>query len=280
MDDNLIYYSVKYNDLFKPFINHKYAQQMFPFVGDHYDPEKYGILFVGESSFTNNINRAPECLNKELFDKWWDPNSDLYIDKPYYFDAKNTINSFINGYDCNGEKIEDVTMDFIAKALITGYNNKNKDKIYDDDLDYRQILRNIAFTNFYQIPSFIEAKSIDISFKQICANSNVELLDLYHKANAESTKILNGIIEVLQPKAIVFLSTLAFEGYKTRGKVRRAGKIKITNIPNPLSNWSGRNMALTGGLDGTEFAAQVLSNLSDFSVKIDKETGKPHPFYG
>lgn len=232
----------------------KIHPNLLPFIGDRYD--EYRILQVGESHY---INQTPETEKFDIgcFERWWNEScDDLLIDSPGYVDTRGVLNS---KYLKNKKGSYGIFTNAIKSFSKVVFN----EEILTINEEKKQLYNYFAFMNFFQIPSIYYGKgfwkSLYISGKK---NSKKELAHkMWDKAVQESTRVLDEVIDILNPRVVAFTSISAGEAYKrSNGRHCNDSNIIYTSHPNYSVTWN-KSLKTLDGKKGFEIFEEGLRKL-------------------
>ena len=118
--------------------------------------------------------------------------------------------------------------------IVKGENNPHISKSNRRNYNY------FAFMNFYPMPAFTQGSFvdsvIDLSKKQSC-HSEAELL--LKRCETEATIIVDDVIDVLQPRCVVFSSCDAWSAYILNGgKHQSESRMIFTSHPARPFTWN------------------------------------------
>ena len=188
----------------------KLHPEYLPYIGDNYDEDR--VLQIGESHYIEqeyNDTRDEYDINY-FCDNWWSyPCADLLAAYPWQYNTREVIKGFVKGTG----KFYSIFANF-STAYAESINNIGASKA--ERIKYYE--KRFAFTDFYMMPSIYKATNIIKAIKKGCKkigikNANAILDDIEQK----STDVIDGIIEVIKPKKIIFTSSNAANAYKKCG---------------------------------------------------------------
>ena len=176
-----------------------------PFVGDSYD--KYKILQISESHYSDILDT--KIYGIEYFSKWFDevcPEVEVDI-------LNNKLTRRVCEGVCNGStcfaNFDNPLRSFMK--IVLNIENPHTTK------NTRYLYHHFAYMNFYQMLAF-EAKGYfkKSFYKQAEREGLTESAEtLLDKCRQISTNVVDQVIDILEPKAIVFTSIDAWEQYKS-----------------------------------------------------------------
>lgn len=179
--------------------------ELLPYVGQNY--EKTGVLLVGESHYVKQATEA----QLEQADWYHNPLPDG-TDSPFdkrngYVEWFDTREVFVRYMNDDRSKSYRIFSEPTAVLHELGLNSGEKYR----DFDY------FAFMNFFQRPSIAEGESIqDSPADRLAAND-----------------VLEQVVSILRPRAVVFLSKKAFYAFE---KERCPGTMFYA-VSHPNSPW-------------------------------------------
>lgn len=227
-----------------------------PFIGDHF-PE-YRVLQVGESHYIGQSDAfAPFCL--EYFDKWWrDECADLYR----HPDGDPETRCWGSWYN---------TRDVIGRFLNKNQRNYsiflNMIRAFDEAVgglpecdDEKQKFHYFAFINFFQMPSLYQGMSFRDSLYK-AAKETDDPAAVYQYAVEKSCSVLDDVIKILQPNAIIFTSKAAYRAYYNQKEKMEEKDKRVINTVHPCCSWWNRPIKRYDGRSGKQELVSALHNL-------------------
>ncbi len=224
-----------------------------PFIGDNFD--EFRILQVGESHYIGQSDTyAPFGL--EYFDKWWtDRCADLYKHPDGNPETK-CWGSWYNTRDVMGRFLNKNQSNYsIFMNMIRAFGEAvgGLPKCIDEKQNYHYF----AFMNFFQMPSLYQGMSFEDSLYKAAKESDGSAA-VYKRAVEESCAVLDKVIQILQPNAVVFTSKAAYKAYcKHKGKVLKDDN-RIIETVHPCCSWWNRKIKRFGGNTGREHVVEEL----------------------
>lgn len=244
-----------YDEALRQIDFYKTHPEYLPFIGNNFD--EFRILQVGESHYIGQNDRyAPFGL--EAFDKWWIDHCDKVYNEPdgdletkcwgSWYNTREVIGRFLK----NNQKNYSIFMNMI-RAL-----NKAKELLACDD--EKQKYHYFAFMNFFQMPSLYKGMSFQDSLYK-AAKETVDPAAVYKRAVEESCAVLDKVIQILQPNAVVFTSKAAYRAYcNHKGEMADKDK-RIINTVHPCCSWWNRPIKRFDGRTGMEELVSALDKL-------------------
>ena len=207
-----------------------------PFIGTEY--EKYKLLQISESHYSDILDTNKYGIR--YFSKWYDEQCDEV--------ENGVLNNNITRRVCDGvisgnnqfQNFDNPLRSF--RKIVLGKN----DRI---DTESRFDYRFFSFMNYYQFPAFkpkgyFSKSIIDQGKKEKLMDEANQLLNLSRK---KSTEIVDDVIEVLEPRLIVFTSFDASDSYKnSKGKYVNDKRVLFISHPNNPFPWSKKTPRLNG----------------------------------
>ena len=207
-EPNTIMCSTQYDKDLLKIKNFNLHKELLPFIGSNY--EISGLLLVGESHFVKSGNLSREEMIK-MYEYWYSlPTDNIENAKTYkeWFTTRNVIKNFQCRYRPNAYTMFSNPAKAIMKTL--------GDKCPTDSAAFSLV----SFCNYFQRPSLNEGESIRL---------------IYPNEEKITAEIFEELIEIIQPKRIIFLSKKAFDSL-TRFKSKEY-PILIDFVHHPTSPW-------------------------------------------
>lgn len=198
----------KYDEKLTSIPHFSVHNEMLPFVGEDYD--KYRVLHVGESHYICLNKENEQKYNMDYFKENWFSNKCeeiLQLDEGAY-NTRKVIEDYIR-YGMSGGRryfriFQNVANAFVDSGLVEENNYENKRDIYE----------NMVFMNFFQMPSLYEGKSFYDSLSRNASFSKISPKEMWEYSVTKSIKVFDEVIDILEPRLIVFTSILAGNAYK------------------------------------------------------------------
>lgn len=226
-----------------------------PFIGNKFD--KYRILQVGESHYIGQSNTyAPFSL--EYFDKWWTDRCDELYKHPDGDPETTCWGSWYNTQEVIGRFLKNNQKNYsIFMNMIRALNEVTELPACDDE---KQNYQYFAFMNFFQMPSLYQGMSFKDSLYMVAKETDAPAA-VYKRTVAESCTVLDGVINILRPNAIVFTSKAAYRAYcDHKGETANIDN-RIINTVHPCCSWWNRPIKRFGGRTGRQELERALSDL-------------------
>ena len=244
---------MNYDEKLKAIDLFKVHPTLLPFVGDEYD--KYRILHIGESHYINQKYDS-EKYGIEYFVKWWkNPCNEILDDSPGYVDTRYVLSNYMNGINGSYSIFINFTKSFSRVVL-----NKEISKIFHED---KALYKYVAFMNYFQMPSLYKGENFWNSLKKSAQKCGKKELasKTWYTAVEHSTAVVDSVIEILNPKAIVFASISAGEAYKdSNGKFASDSRLIITSHPGSPYSWN-KPISSLGYQKGVDFFEKELKRI-------------------
>ncbi len=227
-----------------------------PHVGNKY--EEYKILHIAESHFINQ-SKGKEKYGIEYFSQhWWKEScSDIIndLDCKEWIDTRRVIEKYMSGRTGSYSIFNNMSKSFSKIVLEKEIESISlKDKA---TYDY------FAFMNFFQMPSLYEGKKFWNSIYDSAKKANNKQLayDEWNNTVKKSIEVVDKVIEILEPKAIVFTSISAACAYKENGgKYQEDSRIIYTSHPGMPYTWN-KNLKSLGGQKGIDVFEEGLKKI-------------------
>ena len=216
-----------------------------PFVGEEF--EKYRILQISESHYADGLNTGKYGI--EYFSKWFDEECpEIEVDLL----ENNKTRAVCEGV-CAGNcfaNFDNPLRSFMKIVLDIEDPHTTKAT--------RHLYHHFAFMNFYQMPAFKEKgyfkKTVRSQGKREHMKEAAE--ELLEKCRQASVEIVDQVIDILCPKAIVFTSIDAGEQYRYhKGKYTNDKKVIYTSHPG--RPWNSAQVSLDGKTGKQVFEARL-----------------------
>jgi hypothetical protein len=248
--------NLKYDESLKQIEFYKTHPEYVPFIGDNFD--EFRILQVGESHYIGQSDTyAPFGL--EELDKWWTDRCDDLYEHPDGNPETKCWGSWYNTRDVMGRFLYKNQRNYsIFMNMIRAFDKAVGGLPQCDD--EKQKYHYFAFMNFFQMPALYQG----ISFKDSLYKASKDTDDpatVYKRAVEKSCAVLDKVIEILQPNAVVFTSKAAYRAYSNhKGKMEEKNK-RIINTVHPCCSWWNRPIKRFDGRTGRQELERALSDL-------------------
>lgn len=206
-----------YDEQLKKISIYKVHPELLPFVGEMYDRER--ILLVGESHYiskdgSKNKDKLEGLRELWYTEEWLNETDNPLLNSFGYYITRRIVLNFMNGCKQKTKFFSNILMAYLGKE---NYDRTDRTKLGD-----------FAFMNYMQIPSFKYGSTI---FNQATE---------YDYNIAKET--LENVIEVLQPKKVIFLSKGAYDKFKNNNEtdknlIKDGGYPKIDWVYHPACSW-------------------------------------------
>ena len=205
-----------------------------PFVGDLY--HKFRILQVSESHYSDTMDTSVYGI--EYFSKWFDEEC-LEVEEAIL--NKNLTRRVCEGV-CEGNRFANFDNPLRSfMKIVLNIENPHINK------QARHLYHHFAYMNFYQMLAF-EAKGYfkKSFYNQAKRESLTELAEtLLNRCRQISTNVVDQVIEILEPRAIVFTSIDAWEQYMSCNG-RFANDKRMIYSAHPGRPWNSKQNKLNG----------------------------------
>lgn len=178
-----------------------------PFVGDNYD--EFKILQISESHYCTEIKDHSKYGIRYFKD--WHKEVCAEIENEYLNGnlTRKVCDGVVEGINCFSN-FDNPLRSFCKNVLeienvrLSKYNNMRNNYSY------------FAFMNFYQLPAFFDKIGFTPAFYHQAKEeglSTEEAYEIIENWRKKSVKIIDNVISILKPKAILFASFDAWEAY-------------------------------------------------------------------
>ena len=236
--------SIAFDDELKKIDFFKGHEYMLPFVGEKY--REGGILHIGASYYfkLDDIDCVQQQEAKLVLDEWWDESQEAlkrrnkFLNTPRQPKNGNDISKFgawVNTREivesfCNNNAYNEKSRAIYREFLKAAY-----DKQSSEDLKDTEGYAPFSYMNFFQKPTKdVQTKHDD-------------------DAVCNSCEIVKAVIEILQPKIIIFTSSIAYDAFFNNANNLKFQPKGIIRLPHPTSNWWNRTQKWR---DGSEIAME------------------------
>ena len=255
--------NTKYDELLLNLEFYKTHTSYLPFIGDNYDKSK--ILIIGESHYIGQT-KDNEKYNLNYFENHWWNGTCQQLDNEYlnWYNTRKVISNYLNGDRRKGHLIFTNIVKSYSKIILN-------EEVENIDLTESQKFNDLAFMNFFQMPSIYCGEKYWNSLKLSGNKSgNIKLAyDTWDKAVELSSKVLDYVIDILSPKLIVFTSVSAYNAYII-SKSKYTDDKRIVNTPHPSSVWWNKASTMNNGKTGKEIFEECLLGYKHLSSLEDK----------
>ena len=235
-DRKKIKMNTKYDEKFQKLEWFKRHPQFLPFIGDNYD--KYKILQIGESHYISGKKEDDGFDIYYFRDRWWnDACENLVAQYGTCFNTRKVVEYCLNGGKSGAYNIFYNPLKSFGEVVLD-------EEIKQIDQNNKQLYHHFAFMNFYQMPSLHKGLKFWISLKNLAKDEgNSDLAkEIFRKCVEESIKVVDEVIDILDPNIIVFTSISARDAYKgveypeLNGKYKDDKRVIYTQHP-CCSHW-------------------------------------------
>ena len=219
-----------------------------PFVGNNY--EAYRILQISESHYCEKIVDRTKYGIAYFCDWFTTECGEIEQDILGHNLTRSVCEDVMQ--NCSYPNFDNPLRSFCNIVLKAGGINLSK---YNNN---RQCYSHFAFMNFYQIPAFQNQGCFKTSYYTQAKREGIQNADrILEKWQTESTRLIDQVIEILEPRAIAFTSIDAWSSYeKCGGKYEKDDRIIRSahpnrpwyNVQNSLSGKTGKQ-AFEEGLE-------------------------------
>ena len=244
-----------YDEALKQIDFYKIHPEYLPFIGNNFD--KFRILQVGESHYIGQSSTYTP-FGLEYFYKWWTDDCDQLYKYPDGDPETKCWGSWYNTREVIGRFLKSNQKNYsIFMNMIRALNEVKELPTCDDE---KQKYHYFAFMNFFQMPSLYQGLSFEDSLYK-AAKETDDPAAVYKRTVEESCDVLDKVIEILQPNAIVFTSKAAYKAYcNHKGEMAKQDK-RIINTVHPCCSWWNRPIKRFGGRTGRQELERALSDL-------------------
>lgn len=196
----------QYHPEYKPFIGEKYGEFKILHVGEsHYIPQEKGEEFFSVEYFKEywwQKNGCGELATKRT------PSSDQKAWGGWY-NTEGVVLDYLSGKRRRGHGIFTEMVKVFSKVCLN-------EPISSISKESSQKYRYFAFMNFFQMPALYRGVSYWTSLRR--SARQIGQTKEYAEAVLEdtvrrSTKVLNDVINALEPKLVIFTSKSAYDAY-------------------------------------------------------------------
>lgn len=244
------------DDKLKEIPFYQYHPEYLPFIGEKFD--EYRILHIGESHFLNQTE-ANATISYKDFKGWWTGQENPKIaeqSKESHYTTRSIVQWYMGGDRTKAHGIfTNVARSFSEQVLGSGAINAERASA---NYEY------FAFMNFYQQPALYKGLSYWKALHKSTAEGKDHCIASKHwdECVLESIKVIDAVIECLEPELVVFTSASASNAYCSEfgnGKFAKESYVIYTYHPgSPYWNRAGH---LTKGKTGKEVFEEALKML-------------------
>ena len=183
---------------------YKTHPEYLPFVGDKFD--EFKILQVGESHYIGQSDNHAR-FGLEYFEKWWTDHCDELYKHPDGDPETTCWGSWYNTREVIGRFLKNNQKNYsIFMNMIRALNEVKELPTCDSE---KQNYQYFAFMNFFQMPSLYQGMSFKDSLYK-AAKETDDPAAVCKRVVEESCTVLDKVIQILQPNAVVFTSKAAY----------------------------------------------------------------------
>ena len=238
----------KYDAKFKEVPFYKIHPEYIPFVGNEYDT--YRILLIGESHYIEQKNDENPKYDLDYFREHWWNGTDNELQKEYsdWYNTKAVVKNYLNGKRTRSHLIFSNPLKVFSKDIL----GKPIEKINSENV---QQFNCFAFMNFFQMPSLYEGMKFWDSLRK--SGETNRHCPMWDECVTKSSEVLDKVIDILEPKLVVFLSASAYNAFK-KSNARHAGDEIIQQTVHPCSPWWYKKNK--DGRNGKELFSDILNS--------------------
>ena len=236
----------------------RYHPEYLPFIGEKFD--EYKILHIGESHYLNQSKSDAAVVLKD-FEGWWTGQEHQKIaeqSKEASYTTRNVVKYYMNQHRTKAHGIfTNVARSF--SEVMLGESNLGPEIV---SKNYRYF----AFMNFFQQPSLYAGASFWEALLYATnegRKNHPEANALWEECACHSAKVLDAVIDILEPKLVIFTSKSASEAYRGDYGYGRYAKDKnrVFYTYHPGSPYWNRPGQLTENKTGREAFEDALKTL-------------------
>lgn len=247
-------YKSQYDDQLNNIDIYKLHPTFMPHIGTEYD--EYRVLHIGESHY---INQTPDTEKYDIkyFEKWWSESCDeVAEDSPEWFDTRCVVaEKYMRDVHSAAYTIFTNFVKSFSKVVL----HEEINKITSED---KKLYRYIAFMNFFQMPSLYSKekfwKSLEVSAKK--SGDKTLASKMWDDAVENAVTTVDTVVEIINPKAIVFTSISAGKAYREYGG-RYAKDSRTIFTSHPATSYWYRGLSSLGGKTGKEVLENELERI-------------------
>jgi len=237
---------------------YQYHPEYLPFIGEKFD--EYRILHIGESHFLDQSKSDATISLKDL-EGWWTGQENPKIaeqSKESNYTTRNIVNRYMNVKRTKAHGIfTNVARSFSENILgESGLSPEAASKNY----------KYFAFMNFFQQPSLYKGASYWEALRYATNEDRKKhpvASELWAECACHSARVLDAVIDILEPKLVIFTSKSATEAYRDDCKNGKHAKEKdlVIYTYHPGSPYWNRPGQLTENKTGREAFEDALKTL-------------------
>ena len=231
--------------------HYKLHPELMPFIGTNY--KKAGVLLVGESHYINQTIDNIKYDNSYFLNHWWNGTHKDISNEPFsgWYNTRGVINNYLDGKRSKGHSI----FTNLVKAFSECILGQKIDKISKEN---SQAFHYFAFMNFFQMPSLINGEKYWKSLYASNASNPSNASELWNVCINISAKVLDEVIDILNPIVVVFSSVSAYDAYK-ESEHNHIHNSLIKSVPHAGCKWWNKKCKKYGNISGKELFIDILT---------------------
>ena len=237
----------KYDDELKQIPFYKIHPELLPFVGSCFDD--YSILLVGESHYIDQTSENIRYDNSYFLNHWWNGTHSEIESESFsgWYNTRGVIENYLMGNRSKGHLI----FSNLVKAFSECVLNQKVEQINTEN---SQVFRYFAFLNFFQMPSLIKGEKY---WNSLCISDQSTATELWNVCKDNSAKVLDAVIDTLEPKVVIFSSNSAFEAYQESNHNTEHNSL-IKSVPHAGCSWWNKKSKKHDNKSGKELFIDIL----------------------
>lgn len=231
---------------------YKFHPELLPFVGSRFN--EYSILIVGESHYIDQTFESIRYDNSYFLNHWWDGTHDKIKSEPFagWYNTRGVIENYLKGNRSKGH--------LIFTNLVKAFSECVLDQKIDSiNTENSQAFQYFAFMNFFQMPSIIRGEKYWYS---LWSSDQSTAVELWNVCKEHSAKALDAVIDILNPRVVIFSSTSAFGAYNESDHNHLHDSL-IEYVPHAGCSWWNRKSKKRGNRSGKELFIDILKKHLD-----------------
>ena len=224
-----------------------------PFIGEKYD--EYKILIVGESHYINQKPKTQKYTIDHFATNWWNGScSEMDADENCqgWYDTRSVVNNYLKGKRDPASSIFTNVVKPFSKIVL----NQPIEYISTEE---SQKFNYFSFMNFFQMPSLFFGKSFKGSLYENGANIEVAKC-VWEKARNVSITVCDSVIDVIKPRVIIFVSSLAYDTFHGSNANHKNDK-NVVRVCHPGCPWWYRKRKSDGKCGKDDFESYLKEYL-------------------